>query len=104
MLPLGFAGAFYAKGQDLSSCVMLWWAGQNFIPISAYIKDSRTLALPFVGGEIHDWAFILGKVGLLGYDQWIGNFVWLMGVLIMVGASVLGIRIAMVFKKVTSND
>jgi hypothetical protein len=57
-----------------------------------YIKDARAQQLPLVGGGEHDWATLLGELGLLPRDQAIGGAVYLAGVLIYVIAIVAGWR------------
>ncbi len=46
-----------------------WWAGENLINISVYMKDARDLALPLVGGGDHDWNELFYRFGLLGEDS-----------------------------------
>jgi hypothetical protein len=56
------------------------------------MKDARAQVLPTVGGEIHDWGYILGTHGLLEKDQQAGTLVWTAGLLIMTAAVVFGFR------------
>jgi len=84
LIPLVLAIYFFRRGDDFSARVILCWFGQNFFHIATYIKDARAEALPLVGGGIHDWHFILDRAGLLNRDQWIGNFVWWMGLAVIV--------------------
>ena len=79
LIPSGIMIAFLWKRQPYSASVMGCWIGQNFFSISDYIKDARAQVLPYVGGEIHDWAYILGHWRLLEKDQEIGNAVWFLG-------------------------
>lgn len=90
LIPMGLAMAFCFKHEPVSASVMAWWFGQNFFGISAYIKDARAQALPFVGGEQHDWEYILGAQGWLEYDQIAGNIVWFAGLLIITAAPAAG--------------
>jgi enamine deaminase RidA (YjgF/YER057c/UK114 family) len=57
-----------------------------------YIKDARTQELPLVGGGEHDWAILLGQLGLLPRDQAIGGAVFLAGFLIYGVAIIAGWR------------
>lgn len=93
LIPGGLAAGFLGKGEKFSAGVCFFWMGQNLIPISAYIKDARSQILPYVGGETHDWAFILARAGLLDYDQTIGTMVWCTGIIVMVTACLSGIMI-----------
>lgn len=89
-IPMGIGIAFLIKRQFCSAAVMFWWCGQNFFGISAYIKDARFQVLPFLGGEQHDWEYILNVHGLIMKDQQVGNIAWILGLLIMTSAAVYG--------------
>ena len=79
---------FLRKKEHLSSAFCLFWFGENFLNISKYIADSRSMVLPLVGGGIHDWNFLLDKWGLLRYDHKIASTVFIAGVVIMTGSMV----------------
>ena len=40
-----------------------------------YISDARALALPLVGGHIHDWNWLLARWGVLRHAESIGGLV-----------------------------
>jgi hypothetical protein len=89
LVPTAFTVYFYMRKEFYSSAVTLFWTGQNFFGISLYVKDARAMALPLVsvgGGEdtIHDWNYILSKLGLLRWDQVIGNMIFLWGIVIII--------------------
>jgi hypothetical protein len=47
------------------------WLASSLLDLARYIADARTFDLDLVGfGEDpqHDWAFLLGRLNLLGYD------------------------------------
>ena len=92
LIPLICAFHFFRLKDFYSASIMLWWHGQNYFHIAPYIKDARSQILPLLGGGRHDWAYMLGKTGLLEYDQDIGSFVWLLGFLIVIGAAGLAIK------------
>ena len=86
-VPSAFAVYFYFRREFFSSAVSLFWAGQNFFGISVYIKDARAMDLPLVsvgGGEdtIHDWNYMLSKLGLLRWDHALGNLAFWTGIVI----------------------
>lgn len=94
-VPAAFTIYFFFQRSLFSSCVTLFWFGQNFISISVYVKDAQAMVLPLVsvggGGDVyHDWNYLLSKTGLLARDQLIGNTVYAFGILIMIIAVVLG--------------
>ena len=84
IVPLTFFGYFLYHRNRYAAAVLLWWVGQSMWNISVYIKDARSRELPLVGGGEHDWAYLLGELGLLHRDQSIGQTVFLFGVLLYV--------------------
>jgi hypothetical protein len=90
LLPAVFAVALWRQGDRHGATVPLWWLGQSCWNVSVYIKDARAQELPLVGGGEHDWAILLGELGLLPRDQAIGGAVFLAGVLIYAVAIVVG--------------
>lgn len=84
IVPCVFVGYFLRRKDRHAASVALWWVGQSFWNISVYVKDARAEELPLVGGGEHDWAYLLGRLGWLPYDQIIGQRVWTVGVLLYV--------------------
>lgn len=74
LVPLLFGFSFLRRADLFAAGVMLWWTGQNLLGIGKYIADARAQALPLIGGE-HDWAFLLGRFGVLEHDVVIGAVV-----------------------------
>jgi hypothetical protein len=70
----------------------LAWLGTNFFGIAPYAADARARALPLVtpgpGDPIHDWYYMLARLGWLQHDELIGRFFRMMGILTM-GAAIL---------------
>jgi hypothetical protein len=94
-VPLAFTVYFYLRRELFSSAVTLFWTGQNLFVISAYVKDAQALALPLVsigGGEdtIHDWNYILSRLGLLRWDRAIGSTIYLLGIAIVIASLIYG--------------
>jgi hypothetical protein len=90
ILPLAVAVYFFKEDQRFSSAVAVFWLGQNFFHIASYVKDARSQALPLVGGEVHDWDYILSRAGWLAMDQFLGNAVWTVGLLVIFLSVYLG--------------
>jgi hypothetical protein len=74
LLPLVFGFSFLRRADLFAALIMLWWFGQNLLGVGRYIADARAQALPLIGGE-HDWAFLLGRFGVLEHDILIGTVV-----------------------------
>lgn len=90
-VPAAFTVYFILQGSPFSSAVTAFWFGQSMINVSVYVKDARAMDLQLVsigggGDAIHDWHWLLSKVGLLARDQLVGNLFYGAGVLIMLGA------------------
>ena len=80
IFPLAFVLYFLRQGDRHAATVPLWWLGQNCWNIARYVADARAQELPLVGGGIHDWNFLLGRMGLLSQDVSIGNTIEKIGV------------------------
>ena len=93
-LPLAFVVYFWRRDDRHAASVALWWVAQNCWNVSVYVRDARVQALPLVGGGEHDWAYILGRLGWLRYDQALATDVRLLGAAIYVCAIVMGWRYA----------
>lgn len=92
LVPAAFAVALWHQGDHHGATVPLWWLGQSCWNVSVYIKDARAQELPLVGGGEHDWAILLGELGLLPRDQAIGGAVFLAGFVIYGIAVIAGWR------------
>lgn len=67
--PSAFVIYFWRRQDRYAASVVLFWVAQNFWNIARYIGDARAQVLPLVGGGEHDWAYLLGALGWLRYDQ-----------------------------------
>jgi len=95
IIPLIFLVYFFSHGNRYAASVMLWWVAQNLWNISVYVKDARSLELPLVGGGEHDWAYILGELGILHRDQGIGRAFVAAGVVLfalLIAGGLLNVR------------
>ncbi len=88
MWPFILTVYFLLRKESLSASFCFFWFGENFLNISKYIADARSMVLPLVGGGIHDWNFLLGKWHALRYDHTFARFVFVLGVIIMTGSMV----------------
>ena len=95
IVPAAFVWYFAKRGDRHAATVPLWWLAQNLWNISVYVRDARAQELPLVGGGEHDWAYLLGRFGLLAHDQGIGNAVHAAGTIICVVALGAGLLFSM---------
>ncbi|MDQ2666781.1 MAG: zinc ribbon domain-containing protein, partial [Gemmatimonadota bacterium] len=59
--------------------------------IAVYVADARAQELPLVGGGEHDWAYLLGQLGLLTRDHAIARGLTSVGYLLVVSAAAWGL-------------
>lgn len=86
MWPFILTAYFIKRKECLSASFCVFWFGENFLNISKYIADARSMGLPLVGGGIHDWNHLLGKWNVLSYDNTIAGVIFVTGVLLMSGS------------------
>jgi len=89
LVPLISFFMFYRQKDYFAFTVSFCWMGTNLFSVAGYMADARAMALPLVtpfGGEeiIHDWNYLLGKLGLLHSNTVLGGFVRLLAILNMV--------------------
>lgn len=92
ILPAAFVFEFARRGDRHAASVCLWWVAQSCWNISVYAADARRQALPLVGGGEHDWAFLLGRAGLLGQDQQISRAIHFAGVVVFIASIAWGMH------------
>ena len=90
IMPAIFVAYFLRRKEIHSASVALWWVAQNFWNISVYAADARAQELPLVGGGEHDWAYLLGELHWLQYDQRVARIIWTIGVMVFVAAIAMG--------------
>ena len=91
LIPAVATAHFVLYDQRWSGMVTLFWVSQSLFNVSVYVKDARSQSLPLLGGDdaIHDWHWLLGKLGLLSWDQVIGGAIYATGLLVL-AISILG--------------
>jgi hypothetical protein len=94
IVPLTFAWYFVRRGDRHAATVAGWWVAQNLWNISRYVQDAQAQELPLVGSGEHDWAYLLGEVGLLEHDQFVGRIIRFSGVLIFGYSTLRGLTYA----------
>ena len=76
ILPSVIAWYFFRSRYRLGFQMALFWLGHNLINISVYAADAQARKLHLLGGNkvYHDWTFMLGSLGILEYDAYVGYF------------------------------
>jgi len=92
--PLAAGAAFHRQRDDFGVAVAAFWLGTALVDVGLYAADARTRAIPLVspvsGDPVHDWGWILGRLGLLAHDRAIGTGIRGLGLFTMAGSLVLG--------------
>lgn len=89
LLPLAFVVSFLRRGDRYAAYVVLAWVAQNLWNVARYVADARAQELPLVGGGDHDWAYLLGEMGLLAHDTALASAVRAAGVCLFACAMVM---------------
>ncbi|MBI3123552.1 MAG: hypothetical protein HYZ10_04030 [Ignavibacteriales bacterium] len=91
IIPSMFVVYYFIKKTKFGTQAFLVWLGQNLFNISVYAADARAQKLPLLGGNkvYHDWTYILNKLGLIEYDQLVGNIFVILGLAAFVVALVV---------------
>jgi len=92
LIPVVCGVALLQRGDSFGVALCGLWTGQSMVNVAIYVGDARQLALPLLGGEhvIHDWNYLLGKLGLLEWDRFLAGMITLLAVLTILGSTVLG--------------
>ena len=91
-IPAMCVAYFALRRQPAASAAALFWTGESLTNVAIYVADARRLALPLLGGDggIHDWNYLLGRLGLLNQADLLGRLVFTVGGLtILVALGVL---------------
>lgn len=87
LMPAAFVAYFIWKQSYFSAAVVLFWVGQSILNVFVYAQDAVTMLLPLVGGGIHDWNWMLERLGWLDYTKSIAGMIRLIGTFtIFIGA------------------
>ncbi len=90
LIPAIATTAFLRTRQWASAAIALFWTGQSLTDVGVYAADGRARALPLLAeGLIHDWNYILGRLGLLGSAETVGRLIFGAGALVMLAALLL---------------
>lgn len=94
IVPAAFATYFFRRGQFYSAALVLFWFGQSMLNVAVYAGDALALELPLIGGEdsLHDWNYMLDRLGMLKSTGAIGGLIRLCGTVIIVASSIFAFR------------
>lgn len=97
---------FYRQRDFFAITLCFGWLSTNLFDVARYVADARSMELPLVmlfGNEnvIHDWNYLLGKLGILQFDTGIAFFIKILAVLSMLACLFCGGRLIWLMKKST---
>jgi hypothetical protein len=86
LVPIALAVIFwFGVGDRMAAGLCLAWAGSSAQQVAVYVADAPYQRLPLIGGE-HDWAFILGRLGILDRAEGVATAVRGLGLVLVLGA------------------
>ena len=92
--PLIVAIVFLRQREYFGIAVALQWLAMSLATLARYVDDARSQELQLVsmgsGDPIHDWHFILGRLGMLGDDHALAHFTTFCGWLTLIASVALG--------------
>jgi len=74
LVPIGSVFMFYRQRDFFAIAICLGWLSINLFDVAVYVGDARKMELPLVspfgggGYVIHDWNYLLRRMGWLQYD------------------------------------
>lgn len=93
IVPAIFVGYFIRQGQFFSAAIVFFWVGQSILNVWVYADDAVRMKLVLTSGmtgsegSFHDWNYLLGRTGLIGYHQIVSGLIRFAGTAAIIGAS-----------------
>ncbi len=84
--PLACAVHFFFRAQPVETGVCGIWFAESMMSTARYVGDARARVLPLVGGNIHDWHWLLGRAGLLEQCEVISQLLHLLASALAIAA------------------
>jgi hypothetical protein len=78
-IPAVFCAHFLRRGDRFAGAVVGVWLAESLMNVGRYMGDAVSRQLPLFGGHIHDWNWILAKMGLLRHAEALGFMTHLLG-------------------------
>ena len=77
---------FIRREQSVEAAICCIWFAESLMYTARYLADAQALALPLVGGQIHDWNWLLSRAGLLGHCETIGTLLHVLASMVAIAA------------------
>lgn len=87
-IPIACAVHFWRHRQPAAAAAALFWAGESVTHVAIYIADGRAMSLPLHGGPgvVHDWNYLLTRLGLVEWSVGLGRAAFALGLGLVLGA------------------
>lgn len=85
---------FLREDRPFEAAVCTVWLGESTLYMATYMADAQAQVLPLVGGHIHDWHWLLSRMGLLAQCHLLGGLFRGLGSAIAVGGLIAALRLA----------
>jgi len=94
LVPAVFAGYFFYRQQLYSAALVLFWVGESLLNVSVYAGDAVSMQLPLLGGQdsIHDWNYMLDRLGWLSATPKVAGVIRLAGTLTIITGLYLALK------------
>lgn len=89
LIPIGAAALLSQRHDYFGVAVTAGWFALSLLGVAQYVGDARAQELTLLGfspDPIHDWEYLLGKMGLLAYDTRLAALLRLSATLLLAGA------------------
>ena len=73
LFPALFVGYFWWRRQRFEAFLVAIWFAESLMYTAEYMADAQRMALPLVGGGIHDWNWLFTRWGMLEHAEELGN-------------------------------
>jgi len=99
---------FYRQRDFFAIAICFGWLATNLFDVATYVADARAMALPLVspfGVEAaHDWHYLLGELGILKLDRFLGGLIRIIGSLNMLICLIFGGWLLLIMFKTLKTD
>lgn len=85
--PVATCWYFWRQEKTFEAAICAFWAGENLMNIAHYMADAKAQVMPLVGGGIHDWGWIFGRLGWLDSAERLGDFLHFLAALWLLGCT-----------------
>jgi hypothetical protein len=71
--PAASAAHLWRQGRPFEAWICGIWLAESTMYMAEYLGDAKDMVLPLVGGDTHDWHWLLGRIGLV---DWCRPIAW----------------------------